>query len=56
MKRNFTKHSLKIEYLCIYFIFFKIHQKGQIETPSGPVLAHGPYVWQYSSTAYKTKN
>lgn len=34
-----------MKYLCI-FLNFRIHQAGQIEHPSGPDLAHGPYVWQ----------
>lgn len=32
---------------CLFiFLNFRIHQAGQIEHPSGPDLAHGPYVWQ----------
>lgn len=29
------------------FFNFNIQQAGRIEPPSGPVLAHAPYVWLY---------
>lgn len=40
LKKKYPEHEV-----FIYLLIFKIHQAGQTEHPSGPVLAHKPYVW-----------
>lgn len=44
MKFKLMKQFLNMKCLCIYIYIFLINHVGQILTPSGLVLAHGPYV------------
>lgn len=39
----------------VYFFIIQIHQDGQIEHPSEPVLAHGPYVYHPWPTLDKNR-
>lgn len=44
MKYNFSKHNQKYEVFLYFLLIFKIQQVGEIELPTGPVLARWPYV------------